>query len=147
MWKQGIATKPDSIILDANKRMILAYDQSSKNHLTTAKGNPNVVDYKSTKKTYHGKELQVDKDHIDIDLGVHKVMKTTTYQIGKEGKMAPNEKTSSNQQNFVPKLQKEEELNGPPKFDKNSRRCDPENPNRVLTVGFGHGSEKGTVEH
>ena len=85
MWKQGIATKPDSIILDANKKMILAYDQSSKNHLTTAKGCPNVNDYKSTKKTYHGKELKVDKDHIDIDLGVHKVMKTTTYQIGLEG--------------------------------------------------------------
>lgn len=74
-------------------------------------------------------------------------MKTTTYQIGKEGKMAPNEKTSSNQQHFVPKLEKEEELNGPPKFDKNSRRCDPENANRIMTVGFGHGAEKGTVEH
>ena len=81
--------------------MILAYDQSSKNHLTTAKGVPNVNDYKSTKKTYHGKELKVDKEHIDIDLGIHKVMKTTTYKIGKEGENAPNEKTSSNQQNSV----------------------------------------------
>ena len=26
LWKQGIATKPDSIILDTNKKMILAYD-------------------------------------------------------------------------------------------------------------------------
>lgn len=35
----------------------------------------------------------------------------------------------------------------PSKVDKNSRRCDPENPNRILTVGFGFGSEKGTSEH
>ena len=151
MWKQGISTKPDSIVLDANNKMILAYDQSSKNHLTTAKGGPNVIDYKSTKKTYHGKELSVDTDHIAIDLGVHKVMKTTTYQIGHEGtkgQQAPNETTSSNQQHYIPKLAKEEEINGgPAKFDKNSRRCDPENANRIMTVGFGHGSEKGTVEH
>lgn len=35
----------------------------------------------------------------------------------------------------------------PPKVDKNSRRCDPENPNRAKAVGFGFGSEKGTYEH
>ena len=29
----------------------------------------------------------------------------------------------------------------------NPRRCDPENPNRIRTVGFGFGSEKGTHEH
>jgi len=71
--------------LTQHKDIIHAYDQSSKNHLTTAKGGPNVNDYTSTKKVYHGKSLQVERGHIDLDLGVHKVMKTTTYQIGKEG--------------------------------------------------------------
>lgn len=68
-------------------------------------------------------------------------MKTTTYSIGKKGHDAPNEKVSSHQTYHVPI--KEEE---PPKFDKNSRRADPENPNRILTVGFGHGAEKGTKD-
>jgi hypothetical protein len=30
-----------------------------------------------------------------MDKNVHKVMKTTTYRIGKEGENAPNEKISS----------------------------------------------------
>jgi hypothetical protein len=34
----------------------------------------------------------------------------------------------------------------PPKFDKNSRRADPTNANRILTVGFGHGAEAGTKD-
>lgn len=34
-----------------------------------------------------------------------------------------------------------------PKIDKNSRWCDPENPNRIKTIGFGFGAEKGTYEH
>jgi len=34
----------------------------------------------------------------------------------------------------------------PPQVDKNSRRCDPANANRVMTVGFGFGAEKGTKE-
>ena len=33
------------------------------------------------------------------------------------------------------------------KGDRNLRRADPDNPNRILTVGFGFGSEKGTSEH
>lgn len=45
--------------------------------------------------------------------------------------------------NFINKLNSEEEI---PKFDKNSRRCDPDNPNRILTVGFGFGWEKGSQE-
>jgi len=31
-----------------------------------------------------------------------------------------------------------------PGYNKNSRRADPSNPNRIMTVGFGYGSEKGT---
>lgn len=41
------------------------------------------------------------------------------------------------------KVHKEDE---PPLYDKNSRRADPSNKNKILTVGFGHGSEKGTKE-
>lgn len=70
-------------------------------------------------------------------------MKTTTYQIGKKGADAPNEKVSSHQAVFTTKVHPDEE---PPQVDKNSRRCDPANPNRVMTVGFGHGAEKGTKE-
>ena len=68
-------------------------------------------------------------------------MKTTTYKIGKEGENAPNEKISSTETYHTIKQHIEDE---PPKFDKNSRRCDPDNPNRVLTIGFGFGWEKGT---
>jgi hypothetical protein len=85
----------------------------------------------------------VDKKFKDLDLGVHKLMKTTTYSIGKKGHDAPNEKLSSTQTYHTPNVHIEE---GPAKFDKNSRRADPSNPNRVLTVGFGFGAEKGTKE-
>jgi len=40
--------------------------------------------------------LSVDQGHIDLDKGVHKTMKTTTYAIGKKGEDAPNEVNSSN---------------------------------------------------
>lgn len=78
-----------------------------------------------------------------MDMGVHKLMKTTTYKIGKAGADAPNEKFSSKQTFFTNKLAEEKDK---PKYDKNSRRSDPANPNKVITVGFGHGAEKGTVE-
>ena len=70
-------------------------------------------------------------------------MKTTTYSIGKKGMDAPNEKFSSNQTYHTDAVHIEDE---PPKFDKNSRRADPLNANRVLTVGFGHGAEAGLKE-
>jgi hypothetical protein len=111
--------------------------------LTSAKGGPNVNDYKSIGRVYHGHAHSVDRSHIELDLGVHKVMKTTTYSIGKKGLDAPNEKLSSNQGEFTTKVHADEE---PPQVDKNSRRCDPTNPNRVMTIGFGHGAEKGTKE-
>lgn len=68
-------------------------------------------------------------------------MKTTTFKIGKEGESAPNEKISSTETYHNIKQHIEDQ---PLKYDKNSRRCDPENANRILTVGFGHGWEKGT---
>jgi hypothetical protein len=70
-------------------------------------------------------------------------MKTTTYSIGKKGLDAPNEKFSSTQTYHTANVHIEDV---PPKFDKNSRRADPTNPNRILTVGFGHGAEKGTKD-
>lgn len=76
-------------------------------------------------------------------MGVHKLMKTTTYSIGKKGYDAPNEKFSSNQTYHTSDVHLED---SPPKFDKNSRRADPSNPNRVITVGFGHGAEAGTKD-
>lgn len=76
-------------------------------------------------------------------MGVHKLMKTTTYSIGKKGLDAPNEKFSSNQTYHTADVHVED---SPPKFDKNSRRADPANANRVLTVGFGFGAEKGTKD-
>jgi len=85
-----------TVRLGQNRATKLNFDQSSKAHLTSAKGAPNLNDYKSLSRVYHGQSLAVDKNHLDLDLGVHKVMKTTTYQIGKEGGGAPNEKQSSN---------------------------------------------------
>jgi hypothetical protein len=76
-------------------------------------------------------------------MGVHKLMKTTTYSIGKKGVDAPNEKFSSNQTYHTANVHIED---APPKYDKNSKRADPSNPNRVLTVGFGYGAEKGTKD-
>ena len=143
LWKQNIVVQSETVQRGQAGQMILAYDQSSKAHLTTAKGAPNLNDYKSLARVYHGQAPSADKTHHDLDLGVHKVMKTTTYQIGKEGSAAPNERQSSNQAVFTTKVHADEE---PPQVDKNSRRCDPTNPNRVMTVGFGHGAEKGTKE-
>ena len=143
LWKQNMVMPGETVQLGQNRNTKLVYDQSSKAHLTSAKGGPNVNDYKSLSRVYHGQSQSVDKNHIDLDLGVHKVMKTTTYQIGKEGAAAPNERTSSHQAVFTTKVHPDEE---PPKVDKNSRRCDPTNPNRVMTIGFGFGSEKGTKD-
>lgn len=100
-------------------------------------------DYTSQAKIYHGKALSVDKKYQDLDMGVHKVMKTTTYSIGKKGADAPNEIFSSNQTYHTANVHIED---APPLFDKNSRRADPLNANRVLTVGFGYGAEKGTKD-
>lgn len=143
LWKQNMVVESATIQLGQNRTTKLAYDQSSKAHLTSAKGGPNLNDYKSLSRVYHGQSMSVDRNHIDLDLGVHKVMKTTTYQIGKQGGDAPNERTSSHQAVFTTKVHPDEE---PPTVDKNSRRCDPTNPNRVMTVGFGFGSEKGTKD-
>ena len=72
-------------------------------------------------------------------------MKTTTYAIGKKGEGAPNEKDATTAVFHSAKVQKEG-LEMPQKYDKNSRRADPENKNRIITIGFGHGAEKGTKE-
>jgi hypothetical protein len=94
-------------------------------------------------KIYHGKHLSVDPRHIDIDNNIIKVMKTTTYSIGKKGYDAPNEIDTTHKVQMTDKLPDAEE-----KLDlDNPRRCDPENPNRIKTVGFGFGAEKGTHEH
>ena len=70
-------------------------------------------------------------------------MKTTTYRIGEKGDNAPNETSTQNQVFHSEKVHKEDD---PPLYDKNSRRADPSNKNKILTVGFGHGAEKGTKE-
>ena len=62
----------------------------------SANGIPNKVDYIPMTKIYHGKHLSVDPRHIDIDENVMKVMKTTTYSIGKKGFDAPNEVNTTN---------------------------------------------------
>lgn len=67
-------------------------------------------------------------------------MKKPNYAIGKKGDDAPNEKETST--NTFHK-----EIPDDGRRDKNDRRADPSNPNKVLTVGFGFGSEKGTYEH
>ena len=77
-----------------------------------------------------------------MDLGVHKLMKTTNYRIGKEGENPPNETMSTQMTTHVP-LGTDPQKKG----DRNLRRADPDNPNRILTVGFGFGAEKGTSEH
>ena len=139
-----MVTKSGSVTLGKNRDIKLNYDQSSKAHLTTAKGGPNKADYTPVARVYHGKQLSVDPAHINIDEGIHKLMKTTTYSIGKKGDDAPNEVNTTNQTHLTQKVHKGED---PPKVDKNSRRCDPANPNRAKAVGFGYGAEKGTYEH
>ena len=104
---------------------------------------PNKADYISNVKHYHGKPLTLNPSHVELDKGVHKIMKTTTYQIGELGDNAPNEVNTQNQLMHTERVHKED---NPPLYDKNSRRADPSNKNKILTVGFGHGSEKGTKE-
>lgn len=134
----------DKDAIEAHRKLLHTYDQSSKSYLTTAKGAPNKNDYSTSLNTYHGKELVVDPKHHDLDQSVHKFMKKPNYSIGKKGSGAPNEVLSSNMTYHTQRQHVEDE---PPKVDKNSRRGDPDNPNRILTVGFGFGSEKGTYEH
>ena len=54
LWKQNMVIQPETVVLGQNRNIKLAYDQSSKNHLTTAKGAPNLNDYKSIGRVYHG---------------------------------------------------------------------------------------------
>ena len=115
------------------------YDHASKAHLTSATGPSQHNDYKSLSKVYHhGNNLEIDPGYKELDFGVHKFMKKTTFRIGKEGEDAPNEKVSSNQVQFPSKPHDED------KNEKVTRRADPSNPNRIMTVGFGHGVEGGT---
>jgi hypothetical protein len=60
LWKQYIVTSPDTVNLGQNHLLKLDYDQSSKAHLTSAKGGVNKVDYKSQNKVFHGKAGRVD---------------------------------------------------------------------------------------
>lgn len=55
-------------------------------------------------------------------------MKTTTYTIGKQGLGAPNEKKTSHGLVFT--KPDGNEIFTAEGYDKNSRRCDPANPNR-----------------
>ena len=65
-------------------------------------------------------------------------MKKTTYQIGKEGRNAPNEKFSTHRTLYT-------DTN--PEAPEGGRRSDPNNPNKKLALGFGYGCEKGTEIH
>ena len=58
---------------------------------------PNRPDYVPIQKIYHGKQLSVDPKHVSIDDKIVKIMKTTTYSIGKKGHDAPNEVNTINQ--------------------------------------------------
>jgi len=89
---------------------------------------------------YHGRSLVIDKGYKDLDMGVHKLMKSTTYKIGNEEVNDPA--VSSSQVHYTSKPLEEE--GGAQK--KISRRADPSNPNRKMTIGFGHGAEQGTKE-
>jgi hypothetical protein len=144
LWKAQMVTKSGSVTLGKGRDLKLNYDLGSKAHLTAAKGGPNKADYTPVARVYHGKLLSVDPAHVDIDEGVHRLMKTTTYSIGKKGDDAPNEINTTSQTHHTLKVHKGED---PLKVDKNSRRGDPANPNRAKAVGFGYGAEKGTYEH
>ena len=95
-WKENCVTQQETVVLGEGKRILNVFDQSSRSYLTKeSEIGPNKNDYKSLAKVYHGKHLAVDSKHIDLDKGVHKTMKTTTYSIGKKGQDAPNEIVSS----------------------------------------------------
>lgn len=119
------------------------YEQFFKNDLLSGQSITNKADYVPTAKVFHGKHLSLDPTHMDIDDKIVKIMKKTTYSIGKKGRDAPNEVSTTNQTHLTDKLPQSEKKVS---LD-NPRRCDPENPNRIKTVGFGYGSEKGTYEH
>ena len=71
-------------------------------------------------------------------------MKKPNYSIGEKHKGAPNEKTTTHGTYHNERPHKDESPLG---YDKNSRRADPANANRILTVAFGKGAEAGTHEH
>jgi hypothetical protein len=68
LWKSNLVANTDKSILGANHNIKLVYDQSSKAYLTTAKGQPNQVDYISQAKVFHGnKDLKSKAEHIELD--------------------------------------------------------------------------------
>ena len=73
-------------------------------------------------------------------MSVHKFMKSPNVKIGKLMENDVNEIHTTNQQSLTEEVHKDN--NSP-----NTRRADPKNPNRIKTVKFGFGSEKGTHEH
>lgn len=145
LWRQQLVTRADQDALQAARKFSQAKDFSDVSHLTKGQGITAHVDYVSAQNIYFGKEdVKKEEKHKAIDDAIIKVMKKTTYTIGKQGDDAPNEKKTStgNTHVKVPNTLRYEEG-----YDKNSRRAAPDNPNRVLTVGFGAGTEKGTYEH
>jgi len=68
-----------------------------------------------------------------LDKGVHKFMKVQNVNFGND----PRNSTTQNQQQYTNKRTE---------VSPNGRRADMSNPNRILTVGFGFGAEKGSNE-
>jgi len=91
-----MVTKSGSVSLGKGRETMVKNELSFKATNISANGIPNKVDYIPMTKIYHGKHLSVDPRHIDIDENVMKVMKTTTYSIGKKGFDAPNEVNTTN---------------------------------------------------
>lgn len=75
-----MVSNPESLNLDTGNKILYKFDQSERKHLTSVKGGPHEADYKTQKSRDHrDKNIRVAEDHIDIDKGVQKLMKTTTY--------------------------------------------------------------------
>lgn len=96
-WKGAIVTQQETITLNKNKEILNKFDQAPRSYLTMESNIiPNKADYISNVKHYHGKPLTLNPSHVELDKGVHKIMKTTTYQIGELGENAPNEVNTQN---------------------------------------------------
>ena len=90
-------------------------------------------DYNSSNNIFHSSNAPVPKDHRDIDENVHKCMKKPNVAIGKGE--AENNTSQKLHYRTISMTN-----------DPTSRRADPSNPNRVMTIGFGFGAEKGDIE-
>ena len=140
LWRMRYSANPEDSNQGIYKQFRAIYDMAPKDHLTKTdpRGRYQMMNYISSKQSFNPRSFSIDPTVLAKDLEVHKFMKKTTYKIGHDPK-APKVSTST-KEHFNSKIFEDSSF----KQKEISRRADPSNPNRQITVEFGKGAEAGT---